>query len=257
MLIITQVRTDTCVEWLMLMMSACVQAILDYAQVVDDLIIGVKNTFDGNSLFAAPVAPMLEKMNEDDVPFSYIPFESIRAANTGITSPRNWLLGRAQLSICKYHWQKTSSPTRRWTITVFADVYDEDKCCDFPVAMVFALAMEDSELSRTLLGFPTLTLMDRSRLDEMDYEYSTYSAMNPPAQAGSTILAFYDDRKPERRFARTFSTFSSDMTVKLKPLDDSMITTRPATYSLNVEFYSGTVYYVSDDLQEAVLLFID
>lgn len=241
----------------MLIIVTCAQAILDYAQVVEDLIIGVKNTFDGNSLFAAPVAPLLEKLNEGDSPFCYTPFESVRAASTGITSPRNWLLGRAQLSICKYHWQRNTSPTRRWTVTVFADVYDEDKCCDFPVAMVFALDIEHSELSRTLLGFPTLTLMGRSRLDQVDYEYSTYSAINSPAQAGSTILAFYDDRKPERRFARTFSTFSSDMTVKLKSLDDSMITTRPATYSLNVEFYSGTVYYVSDDLREAVLLSID
>ena len=144
------------------------------------------------------------------------------------------------------------------SVTVFADVYDEDKCCDFPVAMFFTLIVEDSELSSTLLGgLPTITLVGRSRLDEMDYEYSTYSAMNPPAQAGSTILAFYDDRQEKKRFARTFSTFSSDMSVKLKALDESMITTRPATYSLNVEFYSGTIYYVSDDLREAVLLSID
>lgn len=227
---------------------------------MDDLIVGVRNSLEGNSLFALPLMTLLSRIENDvgnEQGCTYAEMEDIRIVESRITSPRHWLLGRAQLSICKFHWQKRT-PTRQLSITVFADVYDEDKNCDFPVAMFFTLTMNDSEVSRTLSGaLPTISLAGRSRIDELDYEYSTYSAMNPPSQAGSTILAFYDDRQQQKRFARTFSTFSSDKSVMLKPLDEAMITRRPATYSLNIEFFSSAIYYVSDDLYEAVIIFID
>ena len=81
--------------------------------------------------------------------------------------------------------------------------------------------------------------------------------MTPPSQAGSTVLAFHDELSSETRFARTLATFTPGKEVTIRILDDTVVGGKPATFSLNVEFYSGAIYYVTKDLQSVVIRYLD
>ena len=86
--------------------------------------------------------------------------------------------------------------------------------------------------------------------------------MAPPSQAGVACVAFHDDHHPARaQYVRVLSLFVPGEEMKFCPLEEALLDGeegwRPATYSLNAEYCSGVVYYLTEDMRKVVIKYVD
>lgn len=91
----------------------------------------------------------------------------------------------------------------------------------------------------------------------MPFRANSYSLMAPPSQSGIACVAFHDDHDPvHARYVRALALFVPGRETLYCPLEHVILGEegrRPATYSLNVEHYSGAVYYLTEDMRSVVI----
>ncbi|KAL5504770.1 hypothetical protein ACEPAH_7433 [Sanghuangporus vaninii] len=223
------------------------EGIFDALEIANGYILGVTSFYDGNSVVAISLKAAYHSTS------THVQLKDVLVSSCRVSPPSSSLVGRAQLSLCTFHWQEEGK-RQDSVITVLRDAYDDRHYYDFPLIEFFSFGLETSGSSSEQ---STLKSLGQTSFKASDPQFTTYSVMTPPSQAGSTVLAFHDELSHETRFARTLATFAPGKEVAIRILDDAVVGGKPATFSLSVEFYSGAIYYVTKDLQSVVVRYLD
>ncbi|KAL5521297.1 hypothetical protein ACEPAG_9220 [Sanghuangporus baumii] len=226
------------------------EGIFDALEIGNGYILGVTSFYDGNSVVAISLKAVYHSTS------THVRLDDVLASSCRGSPPISSLVGRAQISLCTFHWQEERK-RQDSVITVLRDAYDDQHYYDFPLAEFFSFGKETSGSSDEQNTHPNLRSLGQTHFKALDPQFTTYSVMTPPSQAGSTVLAFHDELTHETRFARTLATFAPGKEVAIRILDETVVGGKPATFSLNVEFYSGAIYYVTKDLQNVVIRYLD
>ncbi|KAL5532090.1 hypothetical protein ACEPAF_5654 [Sanghuangporus sanghuang] len=226
------------------------EGIFDALEIINGYILGVASFCDGHSVVAISLKTAYHSTS------THVQLEDVLASSCRSSPPSSSLVGRAQLSLCTFHWREEGK-RHDSVITVLRDAYDDQHYYDFPLVEFFSFGLETSGSSSEQSTHPILKSLGQTHFKAFDPQFTTYSIMTPPSQAGSTVLAFHDELSHETRFARTLATFASGKEVTIRILDETDVGGKPATFSLNVEFYSGAIYYVTKCLQNVVIRYFD
>lgn len=241
--------------------SECVFNTMD---ITDNTIICVTCSYDGLSLIAIPITPLRDSARRGGLSSKLrTTLSECTIEKTPINAPREWLAGRALLSVCKTHWKPRCR--QEILITVLVDVYNLYDFRESAVAEYYKFnphgILSKNTGSRGLIGADgcgsVFTYQGSSGLTEPNVQYSTFSVMTPPSQTGTTVLAFHVAQQRDTRIIRTISTYLRGQVTTASIVTEKFLERTPATYSLNVEFYSGALYYVTEDYQNVVVRYFD
>ena len=234
--------------------------------IIDDTIICVASSFSGLSLIAIPITPLRRSAHQETWGKKlHVTLSECLIEETPINAPREWLAGRAILSTCKTRWKPREE--QDILITVLVDVYSiydfrESAVAEFykyhpPKTYSKNTNHQRGALDGAQTYKPVFEYQGSSGLTEPNVQYSTFSVMTPPSQTGMTVLAFHVAQQRDTRIIRTISTYLRGKITTASAVTEKFLGYTPSTYSLNVEFYSGAIYFVTEDYQNVVIRYFD
>lgn len=211
----------------------------------------------GNKLIAIPIDFLRKHVqSRSDVKYSILKISEVSMVSCDVTPPGHWICGRAQFSACNFHWKEQWE--QKLDITVICDLYRENDTREWPVLEFLSFRLDLKPVYEGQAIEPTFVSLGGSRALLADKNYSSYSVLSPPSQARATVVAFHiDDRREGERTLRAYTCYPDGKELKINEFDAKALGHRPATHSLNMEFYSGAIYFVEAEKQNVIIQYFD
>ncbi|KAH8113573.1 hypothetical protein DFH11DRAFT_308504 [Phellopilus nigrolimitatus] len=158
----------------------------------------------------------------------------------------------ASLSVCTFHWMAEAERKRKGiTITTLLSVLGEQPSHFYPVMDSFRLeTAADLSKSEAVLpsdSLPCLRHIGHIKSTALTRQSNFRSAASQSSQAGSiTIVTNFNGA-----FVRCLATVSREEEMVFRPLNV------PNEADVHVEFYSGALYFQTEDRESVVIQYFD